>query len=162
MKKRWFYTYFAAAAVGTALHFVYELWPSALSGIVSPVNESVWEHLKLLFWPMLAAGFFLAKEARGSRRFWGAWLIGLLLTPCFLLGVFYTLLAGFGVESLAVDLSLYYVSLALGFLSAWHTKSSDAAEKAAGILVIAAGLYGAALLLFTAAPPALPIFFSKV
>lgn len=162
MKKRWIFTFLVTAAVGTALHFVYDLCPVPLVGVFAPVNESVWEHLKLLFWPMLAAGFFLAGESQGSRRFWGAWLLGVLLAPAFLLGVFYALLAGFGVESMAVDIALYYLSLAVGFWAAWHTKDSEAAEKLAGVLVIAAGVYGAALVLFTAAPPDLPIFGSKV
>ena len=40
--------------VGTILHFTFEL--SGENGIVaifSSVNESVWEHLKLLYFPML-------------------------------------------------------------------------------------------------------------
>ena len=40
---------------GFLLHFVYE-WSgdNPLVGLFSPVNESVWEHLKLLFFPILA------------------------------------------------------------------------------------------------------------
>ena len=30
-------------------HFVYDLIPSSLSAIFFPVNESIWEHMKLLF-----------------------------------------------------------------------------------------------------------------
>ncbi len=39
--------------LGTLLHFVYE-WSGSnvIVGIFSPVNESVWEHLKLLYFPM--------------------------------------------------------------------------------------------------------------
>ena len=41
------------AIVGTLLHFLYEWlgeawWIAPFSG----VNESTWEHMKLLFWPM--------------------------------------------------------------------------------------------------------------
>ena len=39
---------------GTLLHFVYH-WTgqNRIVGLFSPVNESTWEHLKLLFTPML-------------------------------------------------------------------------------------------------------------
>ena len=48
---------------GTLLHFVYE-WSgeSLFVGIFSPINESVWEHLKLLFFPMsvwILIGYFI-------------------------------------------------------------------------------------------------------
>ena len=162
MKKRWFLIFFVTAVVGTALHFVYDLWPVPLVGIIAPVNECVWEHLKMLYWPSLAAGFFLAREDRGSSRFWSAWLAGMLLAPTALLGVYYTLLAGFGVESQAVDVALYYLSLAFGFWTAWRLNDSGKAEKLVGVLVIAAGLFGAALVLFTVCPADLPIFVSKM
>ena len=54
---------------GTLLHFVYE-WSgeSLLVGIFSPINESVWEHLKLLFFPMsvwiLLGILFLEKNSK--------------------------------------------------------------------------------------------------
>ena len=42
-----------AGAVGTLLHFLYK-WTggSYIVGLFSAVNESVWEHLKLLFIPV--------------------------------------------------------------------------------------------------------------
>ena len=53
---------------GTLLHFVYE-WSgeSLFVGIFSPINESVWEHLKLLFFPMsvwILIGYFIFGKAR--------------------------------------------------------------------------------------------------
>ena len=51
---------------GTLLHFVYE-WSgeSLFVGIFSPINESVWEHLKLLFFPMsvwILIGYFILEK----------------------------------------------------------------------------------------------------
>jgi ethanolamine utilization microcompartment shell protein EutS len=40
--------------LGSALHFTYELSGKLVFvGAFSAVNESVWEHLKLAFWPSL-------------------------------------------------------------------------------------------------------------
>ena len=40
--------------IGTSSHFFYQ-WSGEnfFVGLVSPVNETVWEHLKLLFFPAL-------------------------------------------------------------------------------------------------------------
>ncbi len=53
----------SVCAVGSLLHFVYRWSGKKLfAGFVSPVNESTWEHLKLLFFPSLlfGAGKYLA------------------------------------------------------------------------------------------------------
>jgi len=47
---------------GAALHFLYELFPNVLTAIFSPMNESVWEHLKIIFWPYLAAALILNRR----------------------------------------------------------------------------------------------------
>lgn len=48
--------------VGCIIHFVFD-WTNRLPiiGIFSPVNESVWEHLKLGFWSLML--FSLAEFA---------------------------------------------------------------------------------------------------
>ena len=57
MRKRLFFWELAGflftSAVGSLLHFVYE-WSggSLAAAVVSAVNESTWEHMKLLFVPM--------------------------------------------------------------------------------------------------------------
>ena len=70
---------FLTLIFGTALHFVYEplpfLWP------VAPVNESVWEHLKLLFWPFLAASCIQVRWAKDRLTAWGGCLAAELLMP---------------------------------------------------------------------------------
>ncbi|HNU23751.1 MAG TPA: DUF6512 family protein, partial [Mesotoga sp.] len=51
---------------GVLLHMVYG-WSegNAIVGLISPVNESIWEHLKMLFVPgliLLAVELFFCKE----------------------------------------------------------------------------------------------------
>ena len=48
MKGRFFLAFVLTALAGSALHFGYDLCPSPLVGLICPVSESVWEHLKLL------------------------------------------------------------------------------------------------------------------
>lgn len=37
-------------------HFVYDLFPNVISSIFFPVNESIWEHMKILFTSILLYG----------------------------------------------------------------------------------------------------------
>lgn len=52
--------FFIIGILGTLGHFVYE-WSgeNTIIGLIFPVNESIWEHLKLIFYPSLI--FFLAE-----------------------------------------------------------------------------------------------------
>ena len=163
MKRKWYLTALAAIAAGGGLHFLYDLWPNALTAVFAPVNESVWEHLKLLYWPFLAASFFLLlRDFSDRRRGWSAFLTALLVMPGFLLGCYYALRCGFAVYGLSIDLTLYALTMALGFLLARRLLQTGRAEPFCGILVIAAGVCGAALALFSFAPPQLPVFLPPV
>lgn len=158
MKKRFALAFALTALIGTGLHFAYSLCPVAFVGLFAPVNESVWEHLKLLYWPFLMAGFVLCFRAADAPRAWSGFLLAQLVMPAALLGTYYTLRAGFGVHALWLDIALYYFVLALGFWLAYRLNRSGKLAFLAGVLVILVGLYGAALVLFTMAPPELPIF----
>ncbi len=58
--------------LGFPMHYIYQ-WScnSPIVGAIAPVNESIWEHLKLTFWPMLLwwlAGKFALQKAPASTR----------------------------------------------------------------------------------------------
>ena len=162
MKKRFVLAYVLAAFAATGLHFAYQWLPLPLVGLLAPVRESVWEHLKLLYWPFLCASFILGRKTGQPERFWGGMLAALLGMPALLLGVYYTLSAGFGAEALWLDVTLFYLILAGGFRAGYRLAENGKCSRLAGVLVILSGLYGAALILFTAAPPELPVFIEKI
>ena len=107
MRRKWGLVFTLAVLGGAALHFLYDVWPNPLTAVLAPVNESVWEHLKLLYWPFLAAAFVLARGADDARGRWCGLLVGLLAAPLLLLGAYYPLRYGFGVHGLWLDLLLY-------------------------------------------------------
>ena len=162
MKRKWWTVCFLSILAGSALHFLYDLWPNPLTAVFAPVNESVWEHLKLLYWPFLAAAFVLTKDEADGRKSWCGLLAGLLGAPLLLLGAYYTLLSGFALYGLPLDLILYALAMAGGFALAWHLQKAASPAWLCGVLVIATGIYGAALALFSFAPPELPIFLPPV
>ena len=156
MRRKWGLVFTLAVLGGAALHFLYNVWPNPLTAVLAPVNESVWEHLKLLYWPMLAAALVLA---RGPRRIavWAGFFPAIVLQPVFLLALYYGLRA-LGVQGLAVDLTLYVLTMAGGFLLAARLSRSGPARRLTGVSLLAVMLYGAALVLFTFAAPPLGIF----
>lgn len=162
MKRSWARWCALSVVCGVALHFLYDLWPNALTACFAPVKESVWEHGKLLFWPTLAVGFARQRGAEDRRQYWRAVLTGMLGAWCALLGAYYTLDAGFGVQALWVDIGLYVMSMAASFFLAARLQARRRPEWVCGLAVILAGAYGAALVLFSFAPPALPIFLTSV
>ena len=88
MRRKWGVVFTLAVLGGAALHFLYDVWPNPLTAVLAPVNESVWEHLKLLYWPFLAAAFVLARGAYDARGRWCGLLVGLLAAPLLLLGAY--------------------------------------------------------------------------
>ena len=136
---------------GTLLHFAYEFCPSVLTALFSPVRESIWEHLKLIYWPYLIAMLVLTHGGeRGSRA---PWLLSLLVICAVMLAagyVFHVTLRG---ESMAFDIGLYVVLMAAGFVlprAFWRLAEPGWLNAALWGTVL---LLGAATVLFTFLPP---------
>jgi len=160
MRKKYIWGFALAALAGTGLHFLYSVCPLALVGLFAPVSESVWEHLKLLYWPFLAAAAVLTRSYSRRLRAWSGFLLSLLLQPLALTAAYYLLSCGFGAASLLADIALYYLTLAGGFYLAARLARSGAAEPSLGLLIVLAAVYGVSLAVFTLAAPNLPIFIS--
>ena len=123
-KKQLLLAFVLAVLAGAGLHFVYGLCPNGVTALFSPVNESIWEHVKILFWPYLAAAVWLTWGRPTALRPWLLTGVGICLA---MLGVGYFLHMVLGWNSLAADLVLYGVLMALGFwlLPAWQDPSRD-------------------------------------
>ena len=76
---------------GTLLHFLYDFsgeatWAAPFSG----VNESTWEHMKLLFWPMLIFSIVESFFFRDRPDFFCIKLRGIILGLLLIPVLFYT------------------------------------------------------------------------
>lgn len=137
---------FAAAVVaGSCLHFVYDLLPCTVTALFAPVSESLWEHVKLLYWPSLVTGLLL-KDRPGPRAF------SLLLGAVFMLAVGYVYHIPLGGESLLFDIILYVLSMAISLLLPYFL-DGPIWQKGQGVFLLLALALGAALLVFTFLPP---------
>ena len=80
--------------LGVLLHFAYE-WSgdNKFIGLITPVNESIWEHLKLLFFPTLVTiiiGTFIFKNDYNNYLCNKTW--GLIIGMFFIVVFFYIIL----------------------------------------------------------------------
>ena len=124
MKQRsilWQAVGFAAVTfVGTILHFLYD-WTGG-SILVSPfsgVNESTWEHMKLLFWPLFVYALVHRLFFKDQKNYWcvklAEILLGLVLIPV----LFYTYNGVFGKSPDWINIAILYISALLVSLFEW-------------------------------------------
>lgn len=153
--KKWLLAYALTAAAGVLLHFLYEWLPNPVFALVSPVRESVWEHVKLLYFPLLGASLALGR-GKGLGR--APWLLGMIAACAVMLGAGYLYHVVFRGEAMLADLLLFFLTLALGFLlprALWPLCEWPGTEAAAWGLT---ALLGALILWFTFAPPDAALF----
>ena len=157
---------FAFAALGgTLLHFLYgwlgdAIWIAPFSG----VNESTFEHMKLLFWPMLLFGAVQGRFFRNRRDFWSVKLRGILLGQMLIPVFFYTYNGAIGKSPAWVNILIFFLSAAIvSFTEARRLWAKEAPSLLSPKASIAALLFLAALfVLFTFRTPELGLFQDPV
>lgn len=145
---------------GTLLHFVYS-WSGQrrVVGLVSPVNESVWEHTKLVVVPVLLLGGMELLLIHDRRRVVWASLVEAVLGALAIPAVFYAYTGAFGVGPvLWVDVASFVLIVSAGqwlhlHLLQGQTPVPRVAFSGIGLLALA-WVYA----VWTVAPPSLPLF----
>lgn len=146
-------------------HFAYNLsGDSLIVGLFNPINESVWEHLKFMFFPNLlwwiVMYFIQKKRCEISLQKWIiASAISLITAPLLVIFIFYSYTGALGIESVILDITLvficYFIALKLSLNIYKHVHPSTS-KIVISILVIA--LFFLSFIVFTFNPPLLPIF----
>lgn len=123
----WQFTGFALTTLGgTLLHFLYEwlgdaVWIAPFSG----VNESTWEHMKLLFWPTFIFAiteFFFFREL---KSFWCIKLRGVLLGLISVPALFYTARGIVGKTPDWINIAIFFVAAAVMYFYEWRAFKSE-------------------------------------
>ena len=149
---------------GTLLHFAYEIsGRNPLVSLFAPINESVWEHYKLAFFPLLVAGLFMARE-RGIINM-APPIVFALTHACFtMFGInyFYTGALGLG-NILFIDILNYYVTTAVGYWFLVRYSACDYTRETGITAIFSIAIMMITLWILTFYPQNLPIFidFSK-
>ena len=99
---------------GTLLHFTYELSnQNIIVGTFSAVNESVWEHLKLTFFPTLVTTLLSFCFLDNPKDFVVYRLKGVIISLSFIVVFFYTYSGILGKSILIIDILSFIASIIL-------------------------------------------------
>ena len=150
---------------GVLLHFLFDF--SNQSAFVAPfsaINESVWEHLKLLFFPMLAVSVVQSRYI--GKKYSGLWcikLIGILSSVALIAVLFYTLNGIFGTIPDMINIAIFFVAAIFGYiLETYLLEKNSIRCKHPAVAIISLVLVAVLFSLFTFAPPQIPLFKDPV
>lgn len=132
---------------GTLLHFLYEwlgeaVWIAPFSG----VNESTWEHMKLLFWPTFLFAIVQSRFFLERNDFWCIKLRGILLGQLLIPVIFYTYNGVIGRSPDWINIAIFFLAAAITYL--YETKRFQKEETRCRGSKISIGILCAVALLF--------------
>lgn len=149
-------------AIGSLLHFVFE-WSggSKIVAYFAAVNESVWEHLKLAFFPAL---FFSIIEYPFVKKYVKNYFLGKVICfyimPITIVALFYIYLFIFKEHSLVWDIFTFIFAIFLGVYINYKflTKPKDFGKNYKIISIILFLIIFIAFSLLTYFPLKIPLF----
>ena len=152
---------FFISILGSVFHFLFELsnYNLIIAGFAA-VNESVWEHLKLPFFPLLIFSaieyFYIKQEA--NNIIIGKAVAGYLM-PAVIVIIFYSYTSILGTNLLIIDILSFIIAVVIGqIISLKILLSTEFSKKYTIISWIALIFLAFIFVLFTFFPPEFSIF----
>ena len=145
---------------GTLLHFLYD-WLGGAAWIApfSGVNESTWEHMKLLFWPMLIYAIVQSFFFKGYENFWCVKLRGILLGLGLIPVLFYTYNGVVGKSPDWINIVIFFASAAVVYIYEARQFNKEAIPcKSRRLAICALCLVAVLFVVFTFVTPEIGIF----
>lgn len=105
-------------ATGSLLHFLYK-WSEGNPFIAgfAPVNESTWEHLKLLFFPVFIYSLFeFAYIGRNYKNYFMSMFTGILAGMAAIVVLFYTYSGIIGQNCVVMDILIFIIGVLVTYL----------------------------------------------
>lgn len=94
-------------------HFAYELAPNFISSIIFPVNESIWEHMKLIATPVIIGSIFeyiyYKRKKINCNNFILSYGISIILGISFYLAIYMPIHISFG-HNLYIAIILLFIT----------------------------------------------------
>lgn len=146
--------------IGTLSHFLYE-WTNYnyIIGLFTPVNESTWEHMKLIFFPMLLYSLFMILKLNKDYKCLVSSLSSGILLGTFLIPIiFYTYSGILGYNTFILDILTFAVSVIAAFYAAYKLALSCNMQRYTALLRGLIIVITICFLLFTYYPPNIGLF----
>lgn len=154
-----FIRYLFVVGLGVFLHFAYEIsGENPIVGLFALVNESIWEHLKLVFFPMLVLTLWdMFTNQRNNLCFLPARTVSTLAGMAFVVIVYYTVTGILGFQTAVINILIYLLGIAFVFLveKKLQCRCNIISVKLAIVIWL---LFLILFIIFTIAPPVLGIF----
>ena len=149
-----------ASLCGTLLHFIYD-WTneSPFAALFSGVNESTWEHMKLLFFPLFVFAVVQSFFFKEYDNFWCVKLIGTLSGLISIPVLFYTYNGAFGKSPDWLNITIFFISAAITFLVETRLFKKEKPNcKRPYLAFVFLCIIAVLFFVFTFAPPQIPLF----
>jgi hypothetical protein len=150
--------------VGAALHFTFELsGNNPIVGAFSAVNESVWEHLKLAFYPTLLFSLIeFIPLHRVANNFVFAKTASVYLMVGIIPAIFYSYTAFTGESIFAVDFSSFIFAVIIGQILSYKLLTyRSLSRKLIPISLVLFVILLVMFVVFTFYPPQVQIFMDS-
>ncbi len=158
--KRNIWAFFIISILGTIGHFLYELSGKiAVIGMFFPVNESTWEHLKLLFYPALiffTVEYFLLQNK--PKNYICSSVISIFVGLASIILLFYTYKGVIGKNIDFLNIAIYYLSVIITLFTQRILLKNLKANPNIFICLFPIVLMAILFAVFSFNPPSLGIF----
>lgn len=145
---------------GILSHFVYE-WSGKnfIIGFLFPINESIWEHMKLCFFPMLFYSFYMNEKLKDAFPcVTSSLLFGILLSTFLVPVLSYTYSGILGRNYVFLDIATFIASILIAFISIYKNTLSCKMARYDFLLKLSVLTVALCFFLFTYHPPNIGIF----
>ena len=157
------FMFFLCLGLGFLSHFAFELLgENFFVGLFVPINESIWEHLKILYFPFIITAFLeFFIYGKDVFNFFSAKAFGLTAGLFSIITSYYTSVGAFGLSNMATNISIYIFALILAYVLSYYkmlkpSKMSGGLWETGAIFLMA--VYFSAFVIFTYYPPHIPLF----
>ncbi|AQR96059.1 DUF6512 family protein [Clostridium saccharoperbutylacetonicum] len=153
--------------LGSFMHFAYDLsGKSTLIGIFAPVNESIWEHLKLSVYPTFAwfiLGYLLFESKINIYNWFTSCLVSVIMSALIVVCFYYTYTGALGIHSLFLDIFSLFLVILIAQCLAFHIYTYGNTNTLVFIIsLILSFIIFITFTKFTFSPPKFPIFMDPV
>jgi hypothetical protein len=146
--------------LGSMLHFTFEgSGNQPIVGVFSAVNESVWEHLKIAFWPALFYSIFEYRYLyKKSNNFLSAKTLGIFSIMIIIPAIFYSYTIFFE-ENLVIDIGSFILAIIIGQLISYRLLTYKKLARTFELIsLFALVILALAFVVFTFYPPQVQLF----
>lgn len=155
---------FFTIILGTILHFTYDLTnQNIIVGFFSPINESTWEHLKMIITPMILFAIFeYFIFGKNIENFFSVRALSILLGMFLIVSLFYTYSGILGKNFLILDILIFIISIIFSYILSYIFFQKDILISNninfIGLIFIFILIFS--MIYFTSSPLNIPLFIS--